>query len=276
MACRRCCRIAQGPALGRTRSELAHKQAAANVVFIPLSASPSLPCSLSSPSTRSAPNLTFVLTHTYLQHAYLDLPMLGPRTTRTWGTARLANRVRTPAHRLRTHYPPTSRRGVRYVRGVSAAWWERDLEGAYVPSALYLFFFNHVLFPSFVPISHPLLLHPRPRPRVHRRTPTPTPTALSRTCQVPFARTRTRTRRGCIGARGCRARRVPACGDGARLVPTQRTTESCAVRVMTRACADWASHLCALSPRSCIPCRALSSLPSTFRLRARILTPSRA
>ncbi|KAJ7027641.1 hypothetical protein C8F04DRAFT_1293867 [Mycena alexandri] len=115
--------------------------------------------------SQTAPQTTSATRLHWEKHAYLDLPMLGPRTTRTWGTARLANRVRTPAHRLRTHYPPTSRRGVRYVRGVSAAWWERDLEGAYVPSALYLFFFNHVLFPSLVPISHPLL-HPRPRPRV--------------------------------------------------------------------------------------------------------------
>ncbi|KAJ7016131.1 hypothetical protein C8F04DRAFT_1349911 [Mycena alexandri] len=75
---------------------------------------------------------------------------VGDRSSREQGAY-----TRTPP---RTHYPPTSRRGVRYVRGVSAAWWERDSEGAYVPSALSLFF-NHIPFPFFVP-SPPLYPSP--------------------------------------------------------------------------------------------------------------------
>ncbi|KAJ7026051.1 hypothetical protein C8F04DRAFT_1400238 [Mycena alexandri] len=128
-------------------------------------------------------------------HAYLGLPMLGPRTTRTWGTARLTNRVRTPAHHLLTHYPPTSRHDVRYVRGVSAAWGERDFEGAYVPSALYLFFFNHILFPPSSPSPIRSFFVTALTLAYTAAPPSPPPPALSTRCQVPFARTRTRSQR---------------------------------------------------------------------------------
>ncbi|KAJ7027631.1 hypothetical protein C8F04DRAFT_1293841 [Mycena alexandri] len=168
MACRRCCRIAQGRALGRTGSELAHKQP--DAVSIPL------PTSLL--SIRATSRLRLVDTGT--AHNEDDGEAGGPLVSRTGAYTRTP-----PPHSLTDVAARCTLR-----RGVSAAWWERDLEGAYVPSALYLFFFNHVLFPSFVPISHPLLLRPRPRPRVHRRTPAPTPTALSTRCQVAFAQIR--------------------------------------------------------------------------------------
>ncbi|KAJ7036241.1 hypothetical protein C8F04DRAFT_1258086 [Mycena alexandri] len=120
MACRCSC-IAQGRALGRTRSELAHKQPAANVVSILLPTSPSLPCSPSSPSPRLAPNLSFVLAHTLIYSTPTSSLRLADTGTAHNEDDPLVSRTRC-VHPHTTSSPTTPRRrGTMYATSAASA-----------------------------------------------------------------------------------------------------------------------------------------------------------